>query len=56
MGDAVEFLKSSFIADGLLYLGGIAVFGYIVFYFILRIQRGKIQEIESEIRKIEVRR
>jgi hypothetical protein len=56
LGDAVEFLKSSFIADGLLYLGGIAVFGYIVFYFILRIQRGKIQEIESEIRKIEVRR
>ena len=54
--DTVEFLQSSFITDGLLYLGGIAVFGYIVFYFILYNQRGKIQEVESEIRKIEVRR
>ena len=56
LGDTVEFLQSSFIADGLLYLGGIAVFGYIVFYFILYNQRGKIQEIESEIRKIDVGR
>lgn len=54
--DTVEFLRSSYITDGLLYLGGIAVFGYMVFYFILYIQRGKIQEVESEIRKIEVRR
>jgi hypothetical protein len=54
--DTVEFLQSSYITDGLLYLGGIAVFGYIVFYFILYNQRGKIQEVESEIRKIEVRR
>ncbi len=54
--DTVEFLKSSFITDGLLYLGGIAVFGYIVFYFILYSQRGRIQEVESELKKIEVRR
>jgi hypothetical protein len=54
--DTVEFLQSSFIKDSLLYLGGIAVFGYIVFYFILYNQRGKIQEAESEIRKVEVRR
>lgn len=52
--DTVAFLHSSFIKDGLFYLGGIAVFGYIVFYFILYNQRGKIQEVESEIRKIEV--
>ena len=56
LGDTVEFLRSSYIADGLLYLGGIAVFGYIVFYFILYNQRGRIQEAESEIRKIEVKR
>jgi hypothetical protein len=56
LGDTVEFLRSSYITDGLLYLGGIAVFGYIVFYFILYTQRGKIQEVESEIRKIEVKR
>jgi len=54
--DTVEFLQSSFIKDGLLYLGGIAVFGYIVFYFIMYTQRGKIQEVESEIKKIEVRK
>lgn len=56
LGDTVEILQYSFIADSLLYLGGMAVVGYIVFYFILYIQRGKIQEIEAEIRKIEIRR
>jgi hypothetical protein len=56
LGETVEFLQSSYITDGLLYLGGIAVFGYVVFYFILYTQRGKIQEVESEIRKIEVKR
>ena len=54
--DTVDFLHSSFLKDGLLYLGGISVLGYIVFYFILYNQRGKIQEVESEIRKIEIRR
>ena len=56
LGDTVEFLQSSYITDSLLYLGAIAVVGYIVFYFILYNQRGKIQEVESEIKKIEVKR
>jgi hypothetical protein len=56
LGDTVEFLQSSYITDSLLYLGAIAVVGYIVFYFILYNQRGKIQEVESEINKIEVKR
>jgi len=56
LGGTVEFLESSLISDGLLYLGGIAVFGYIIFYFILYNQRGKVQEIESEMRKIEIRK
>jgi hypothetical protein len=54
--DTVEFLQSSYITDGLLYLGGIAVFGYIFFYFILYNQRGRIQKVESEIRKIGFKR
>ena len=56
LGDTVEFLKSSYITDSLLYLGAIAVVGYMVFYFILYNQRGKIQEVESEIKKIEIKR
>ena len=56
LGDTVEILQSSYITDGLLYLGGIAVFGSIVFYFILLNQRGKVREVEAEMKKIEVKR
>ena len=41
LDDTVEFLQYGFIKDGLLYLGGVPVFGYIVFYFILYNQKKK---------------
>jgi hypothetical protein len=54
--DMVEFLQYSFLKDSLLYIGIIAVFGYLVFYFILYNQRNNISELETEIKNLEIRR
>lgn len=54
--DMAEFLQYSLLKDSLLYIGIIAVFGYVVFYFILYSQRNNISELEAEIKNIEIRR
>jgi len=50
--DTVEFLKDSFIIEALPYIGGGAILGYIVFYFILSNQKAKTLELETLIRKM----
>ena len=54
--DMAEFLQYSLLKDSVLYIGIIAVFGYVVFYFILYSQRNNISELETEIKNIEIRR
>ena len=54
--DMVEFLQYSFLKDSLVYMGIIAVFGYLVFYLILYNQRNNISELETEIKNLEIRR
>lgn len=54
--EMAEFIQDSFMKDGILYLGGIAIVGYGIFYLILYSQRSSISELETEIRKIELRR
>lgn len=56
LADYVEFLQNSIITDSLIYIGGASVIGYIIFYFFLYNQRSQIREIESQIRKAEIRR
>jgi hypothetical protein len=56
MEEMAEFLQYSFLKDRMLYIGIIAVLGYVLFYFIQYNQRKNISELEAEIRNIEVRR
>lgn len=56
MEDMAEFLQYSFLKDSILYVGIIAVLGYILFYFIQYNQRRNISGLEAEIRNIEIRR
>jgi len=54
--DMAEFLEFSFLKDSVLYIGIIAVLGYLLFYFVQYNQTNNISELEAEIRNIEVRR
>jgi hypothetical protein len=54
--ETVELLHNSVIKDGLLFIGGGAVLGYLIFYFILYNQKARIAALEEEIRQIQTRR
>lgn len=54
--EVLDSLRSSIIMDGLGYLGGLSVVGYLIFYGILYNQRQKISEMEVEMNKTEFRR
>jgi hypothetical protein len=54
--DTIEFLQYGFIQEGLLFMGIAAVFGYILFYYLLYNLKNKIVEHEAEIKKIQIRR
>ena len=56
LADYAEFLQNSIIIDSLIYIGGASVVGFIIFYFFLYNQRSQIREIESQIRKVGIRR
>jgi hypothetical protein len=54
--EVLDSLRSSIITDGIGYLGGLSVVGYLLFYGVLHNQRQKIAEMESDMNKTEFRR
>ena len=54
--EMLEFLRDSFVADGIGYLGALSVAGYLIFYFLMIGQRQKIREVEGELGRSEFRR
>jgi hypothetical protein len=48
----VEFIMLNIIVDYSLYIGLIALLGSLIFYILLRAQRGRIIELESQVNKI----
>jgi len=51
-----DVLQQSVITQSFGYLGALSVAGYLLFYIMLRSQKNKIEEIESELKKTEFRR
>ena len=56
MAEFVEVLQHLDLAQYLVYLGILPVAGYIAFMIVLFSQKGKINEVEIEIRKLDMRR
>lgn len=54
--EVLDFLRNNVIITSLEYLGGLSVFGYVLFYAMLLHQRQKISEMEVEMNKTEFRR
>jgi hypothetical protein len=54
--EALDVFQGSMITESFGYIGGLSVAGYLLFYAVLRGQRKKIREIESELKKTEFRR
>jgi hypothetical protein len=49
LADAVVFLQNNILVDNVLYFGGGAVIGHIIFYIILSVQRNKAKEFENQL-------
>ncbi|MBI5633528.1 MAG: hypothetical protein HZA15_08640 [Nitrospirae bacterium] len=56
MSEFVEILQHSQLPTYIMYFSIIPVAGYILFFLILYNQRGKVADMEHQIRKLEVRR
>jgi hypothetical protein len=54
--EVLAFLQDSFIMDGIGYLGGAAVMGYVIFYLIRLGQRHRIRQMEFELNKAVLKR
>jgi len=56
MSEFVEILQHSVLPTYILYFSIIPIAGYILFFIILYNQRGKVSDLEHQLKKLEVRR
>jgi hypothetical protein len=56
MSEFIEILQPSVLPTYILYFSIIPVTGYILFFIILYNQRGKVSNLEHQIKKLEIRR
>lgn len=56
ISEFVEILQFSMLRTYIVFFSGIPIVGYILFSIILYNQRGKITEMENQLRKLEIRR
>ncbi len=56
LSEFVEILQHPILATYIMYLSVIPIMGYILFFIILYNQRGKVEDMENQLKKLEFRR